>query len=362
VEIVRTARGEFIARDLGAEGKKGTRLDGDKFETLAAGWPAYRGDFTRPEAIRAGEAADMPRPIVHGWRLVDGSLLGQRFNGGRPSRVAGATRDLATEEYRVRLPRPYDATRAAGVVIWVDARPRADVPASLGEACDALGLIAAAPREAPNSRAVADRYQVALDALASVEANFLVDRRRVYVSGLSGGGQIATHLWACLPDTFTGAAPTVALASTRNVVVGTGQMWQGTIGKPAPAVLKQIAGHRCAAVTGSNDFNRNVVHEVAKTWLADGLEVRVFDFEGLGHEVATSAQFLEVLRWVDEPYRASRDAETARANDLLAGALTPAGTPAPGSHATLVEVTAAAPWSEPAWKAARALGAWPRAK
>jgi predicted esterase len=350
VEVARTVGGQFVARDLSAGPRiKATQLNKSKFERLALDWSRYRGAYRRPATIRAGDAVDVPTPFVHGWFLVDEGLLGERFNGGRRAEVAPAVRELARESFRLRLPRKYDGALAAGVLIWVDARPEADLPQELFAAADEGQFILACPRNAPNQRPVADRYQVALDALACVERSFLIDPRRVYVSGFSGGGQISTHLWACMPDVFTGAVPTVALASYQNVIVGPGKMWQGTIGKPTPGLLKQVGGHRCAAVTGNADFNHDIILEVAKLWTADGLAMRVFDYPGLGHEVPSADQMREAIAWVDEPYEAVRAAEVARASAILAGA-------GRADVERLIEATRVAPWSEPAWRACELLG------
>jgi hypothetical protein len=137
IEIVRSDADEFIARDTAAGPRvKATRLDAQRFASLALPWPRYRGLYRRPPDLKAGDVLDMPKPHAPGWFTVDHDLLGERFNGGRPSQVAPARRSLQTEALRLRIPRRYEGHLAAGIVIWVDAAPDADLHAQLHAACD----------------------------------------------------------------------------------------------------------------------------------------------------------------------------------------------------------------------------------
>jgi poly(3-hydroxybutyrate) depolymerase len=203
------------------------------------------------------------------------------------------------------------------------------------------------------------RYQLALDGLATVSERYLVDPRRVYAVGISGGGQISTHLWLCMPDLFTGAVPIVALASYENIPADMGKVWEATIAKPTPKQFNMAKAHRCAVMTGGKDFNEKIVHDAAKLLVRDGFKVQVYDYPDMGHEAPRAERFTEALKWVDEPYRALREKETKAAEDALARVAANTSWTGEARKAALVEVMKLGPWTPAAWKAAEMLGVSP---
>jgi hypothetical protein len=203
-----------------------------------------------------------------------------------------------------------------------------------------------------NSVHRSNRYQLVFDGLATVCERYLVDRRRVYVAGVSGGGKISTHLWACFPDVFTGSVPIVGLATYTSVPAGPGKVWPQDFGKPTPKLFRQIGGHRLGAMTGDEDFNQKPISETAKVLVRDGLEVRVFDYPGMGHTLPTAERFTEAIKWVDEPYTALRDAEEKAASGAFSKV---EGLTGMVREEALAEVTRAGPWTDAAWKAATML-------
>ena len=73
----------------------------------------------------------------------------------------------------------------------------------------------------------------------------------------------------------------------------------------------------------------------------------------------TPNRFTEALRWVDEPQREAAERARAKAADLLAAHAQRHGEGPPTTREarqSLVAITQAAPWTEPAWTAALWLG------
>lgn len=360
VEILREPSGRFVARDPDEPKQKAVRLVADKFAPIAAAWPAYRGDYTRPPGAKPATAGPLGVPLVPSPIIIDTGELHERILHGLATDVAGSERVLEKERFLCRLPKGNDPREAAGLIVWVDAGREAALHEPLHAACDELGLVLVGAVDTGNGRPRSDRYQLALDAAATVSNAVLIDRRRVYVAGISGGGKIATHLWAGYPEVFKGAVPIVGLATYRAVPAGPGKVWPEDFGRPAPKVLKMVQPNRCAAMTGEKDFNHDAIIATAKLLTADGLAVRVFDYPDMGHDLPMPERFADALRWVDEPARALRDKELADATALVTkAAIDPDKPPTPDQRVMLVEVTRLAPWSAPAWRAARALGAVP---
>ena len=355
VEILRDSVGMYYARaDDTPEGRV-TKLNNLKLASLAAGWSAYRGDFRSPEGVTPGTAAVLQPPYAPGLFYFDKETLGARMLGGRSTSLDPTKRMLNMNPLHVRLPKGHDPRRAHGVLVYIDPTPRSEARAFMNEAADELGLIIVAPEKIGNAVYAPDRWQGALDAVATVSSRVLVDPRRVYITGISGGGQISTHMCLCFPELFAGAVPIVALGSYENIPIGNGTMWQGTFGKPQRDIFTLAKQRRLCAITGGKDFNQRVVHEGARILTRDGINVRVNDFADMGHDAPTPARFAEALRWVDEPYRTRQTTDLAAADLLLQTTVENTALDGTARRAALTQVTRVAPWSPAAWKAVELL-------
>jgi hypothetical protein len=365
VDIFREPAGPYVALEELPNGAsagakpRGIRLNQDKFAKLLSSWPAYRGDFklpkTSPKPGEAGELTD----VTPGWFMLDKEIMGERFHGGQPTSLDIPERDLEAEPILVRLPKNYDPRTAYGVIVYIDPGEKASIYEPFHAAADEQGFIIVAAVHTGNGVHRVIRYQLALDGLTNVCERYLVDPRRVYASGVSGGGQITTHLWLCFPEIFTGAIPIVALASYENIPADLGQMWAATISKPIPKLLQLAKAHRCAAMTGGKDFNEKIVQDAVRILARDGFTMKVFDYPDMGHEVPKAERFAEALKWVDEPYRTVRERETKAADEALAKITANPSLTGEARKAALVEVTRVGPWTPAAWKAAEMLGVSP---
>jgi poly(3-hydroxybutyrate) depolymerase len=55
--------------------------------------------------------------------------------------------------------------------------------------------------------------QLTLDAIATACDRYVIDPNRIYVTGVSGGGKIASHTWACAPEIIDGVVAIVGVGS-----------------------------------------------------------------------------------------------------------------------------------------------------
>jgi acetyl esterase/lipase len=107
-------------------------------------------------------------------------------------------------------------------------------------------------------------------------------------------------------------------------------------------------------ITGGADFNHSEIVMASSQLKKDGVQIRVFDYEKLGHQMPSPDQFLEAITWADEPYQEIAKREDAAAKAMLERYIQKFGPGSPGddkARAELVKVTEAGPWSEAAWKA-----------
>ena len=357
--ILRTRDGGFVAAELGGDLPARGEMRKEPFAALLAGWSGYRGPMDSAAVKEPkGDVFELEHPYVAGRYTIDQRTMTDRMNGGHKVTIEGSTRDLDIEKFYVRLPRNYDPRNPAGLLVWVDASPYGRPPPPFNEALDSLGIVCIGAADSGNGRLVATRYQLALDAVATASSRFHVDPRRVYITGISGGGRVSSIMQGCFPEVFMGAVPIVGLCFYENVPTGTGHLWPAGYQRPKNDIFALLRQRRMAAMTGQKDFNQLEMQQATELYSRDHIPVKLFENSRMGHELPKPDAFREALAWVDEPYQQMRTAEESAAKAALELAIpkVPETGPIPEPvRKQLVKVTEAGPWTEPAWTAAELL-------
>lgn len=364
LELAQAQTGQFVMYELDGKGQRGREVvpKQDVIASLMTRWNMYEGSFGPGSE---GDAGPVPGKTVKlagayrpGWVAFDQGTLGRRLLAGGKTEIAGATRVLATQELFVRLPKAYSPRKPAGLVIWIDPGETGVIPQTYEPALDELNLIAVGAAGMGNAREMADRLQLAMDCLATAACRFHVDPARVYITGVSGGGRLASTLLACFPEQFTGAIPVVGVSCYENLPTGTGGFWAGGYRKPQGKLFSLFQKRPMAIITGDRDFNQPEIHRARDVFSRDRCTVKVFEWEDLGHALPSPDRLLMAVQWVDEPARAAEQRATAAAERAL-GSLREMHTRSPlaikALKAEVARITNMAPWSEPAWEAVELL-------
>ena len=365
VELLQGEGGTFLAMEMDIDPPSRAELRADALEELTRDWTPYRGAYTDDAcADPAGQVFEVPRPYVPGRFMMDLKTVGERFLRGRKTNLNATTRDLAQSKFWARLPggeSPYSPRRPAGLLVWVDARmgpEGGEPPAVFSPALDELGIICIGAADSGNDRYAVDRYQLALDAVATATRRWHIDPRRVYITGISGGGRVSSNMVGCFPDVFTGAVPIVGLNFYENVPLGTGQYVRAGYMQPQGALMRLLRSRPIAPITGPKDGNYNEITSATYLMNRAGLRVKLFEYEDMAHEMPTPERFQEALTWVDAAYQAQRRAEENAAAKAMAAyeSRRPGGPPPDdAARALLVRVTAEGPWTDDAWRAVELL-------
>lgn len=322
----------------------------------ATGAPWWRVGWT-PNLAEPGERITIEgSSAAASTTTLDAATVRRIFR----SRYPALTRRLADERFHLRIPNGHDASTPAGLIVWVSPTADGRPPPALDPASDELGLIAVGADRAGNDRTLTDRFQLILDAVETARRRHLIDDRRIYIAGLSGGGRVAAILQCTMPDLFAGAMPIVGLDSYHAAPTGSGgrnpTRWPASFGKPVPPVFRLAREHRIGAITGEMDVNHPEMIARARLMADDGLQVRLEIVPGMGHAMPDAARIAETLRWVDEPRREAVAAGVAEARRRLEDIPRYADAGDPEIRAALIGVIRAGPWSDPAWEAAERLG------
>ncbi len=297
--------------------------------------------------------------------LLDADEFSDRLYGGAPLRIAAVTRELANERLFVRMPndpKEKDADRPLrGLLVWINAGRGGGVPEVFTQAADELNLVIVGPENVGNDRSLADRMQVCLDAVATVEAAVPIDTSRVYVTGISGGGRVSSMLHICFPDVFAGSVPIVGVNCYTRISAGNGRGWPAHIDRPRGQLWGLLREQRIAPISGPPDFNHEQTAATVKRFVRDGLDARYFEYPDQEHTLPTSERFGEAIGWVDETWATRRDERTAEAERMVAsveGSLEQTGreTPSAAHRRRLEKALELAPWTDPGDRSRALLG------
>ena len=354
VEILELADGSVAARPLEAQVGAGVRLDRNAFDKLAARWPAYRGGFEAP-ADPLGRSFVMDPPYVKGSITMDKRTMRKRLYRRMPVVVQDADRDLARETLNARLPEGYEPRHPAGLLVWASPTPQGRIPAIFGPALDDLTIVCVGADHAGNERDVPGKFQLVFDAIATACRRYHIDDRRIYITGMSGGGKVSSILATCFSEVFRGAIPIVGFGSYTRLDGSWGEHRRPYFTKPERELLRLARQNRMALIGGPRDFNYHEMRERKRLLEADGfVSIRFFDYPDMAHQMPTTKRFAEALSWIDEPYRVGRAREAAAASALLAAYFE--GRDDPAAHTdddrrALDVVIDAGAWSHAAWRA-----------
>lgn len=119
--------------------------------------------------------------------------------------LEGQAVDVTEETWEVYVPKSFDPNRKYGLFVWIHAidngAPRKDWLAVFDE----LGFIFVGANNSGNTQDTIDRrIPLALHAVHNMQLLYPIDDRRVYVSGMSGGGRMSARLAVSFGDLFTG--------------------------------------------------------------------------------------------------------------------------------------------------------------
>jgi predicted esterase len=185
--------------------------------------------------------------------------------------------------FRVRVP-PGD--RAHGVLVFVKPVESGELPAGWAEVLDERDLLWIAADGFGNDVPTAQRVLAALMAVELAKRSARVDPARIYVSGMSGGGRVASQVAVRFPRRFTGAL----------YIVGA-DFWS----RSERPLLPFIQANRYVFLTGERDFNRREMRRVHTQYVdAGATRALLIDLPGFGHEYPAPADLARALEFLDE--------------------------------------------------------------
>jgi Esterase PHB depolymerase len=231
--------------------------------------------------------------------------------------------DVAKEKFRVIVPGSYRRDAAGwGLFVWVDASPEPNLPADWASVLAEKRLICVSAYNSGNARNLFDRCRLAIDAVSNMKHRFHLDPKRVYVSGASGGGRVASMLGVAYGDVFSGAFPMIGVNFYKPVSTGEpNKAWLPIYEPDADILAKTKASNRYVLLTGEKDFNRENTQRVYKDgFQAEGFRhVLYLEVPELGHSRPSGEWLDRGIHFLDsdpvkhEPKQARPERDDAKA-------------------------------------------------
>jgi predicted esterase len=182
--------------------------------------------------------------------------------------------------WQVYLP-ANDQAEIPGVLVYVSPMDTGDIDPRWREVLDQQNLIYISANDVGNEIPTIRRMVMANLAVKALAQRYVFDPGRVYVSGFSGGGKVASLLATQYPEVFTGAL----------YICGV-YFWK----EDQTPNLERVLKNRFVFLSGSRDFNRMQTRRIQKRYIEAGAEhTRLIIVPGMAHGHPDAAYLTEAL-------------------------------------------------------------------
>ena len=131
------------------------------------------------------------------------------------------------------VPETYTNDLTWGLLVWVSPGHEPGIPKDWPPILAKHKLLFVSPYNAGNDRNAAnrpagtiERFRLALDASYNMRLRYRISPKRIYASGFSGGGRVASMLGVAFSDVFTGTIPICGVNFYMTIPAGGDQVWE----------------------------------------------------------------------------------------------------------------------------------------
>jgi len=217
--------------------------------------------------------------------------------------------DITKETFSVYIPESYDGSQAFGLIVWISAGDKGSPRDSYLPVLDKLQLLWIGANDIGNNRYTPDRMALTLDGLHNILQRYHVDPERIYVSGLSGGGRVASHLAIIYPELFAGGFYIIGCDYRENLPSDVeGQYWPGFWPFSNDTLVEIGHSNRYTLLTGSHDFNQSGTEKVWQAYHSEGKKwIAYVEVPEMDHRYPNAHWYHIGLTALDRPLRLMND-------------------------------------------------------
>ena len=208
-----------------------------------------------------------------------------------------------TARFFIHVPSDYNGANWYGLIVWTDAAETVNgMPPGWANVLDSRRLLFIAAEDAGNNHYNSGRLGLAVMAALEMTEPYRIDGSRIYAAGYSGGARISGMLGFYQPDVFDGTIQNCGTDFYRQVPTVNATNWTSTTGQPygvpkaTPGEIDRARKVRFVLITGSGDFRHGKILDIYNGGFArGGFQVKLFDVDGMGHDVAGPSILSEAL-------------------------------------------------------------------
>lgn len=206
--------------------------------------------------------------------------------GADSARNAG--KSIAPDEaitWDIYVPENYQVEKPAGLMVYISPTSSGALPRGWKSVMDERNMIWIAAKDSGNRALVSRRAVFAIVAPTLAGRHYTIDRERIYLSGLSGGGKMASMVATDFAQLFKGAIYNCGV-----------DFWD----EHPPGRFELIKQNHYVFVTGTLDQAREPTKKVYRQYRKAGVEnSKLMVIQGMTHRNPGRYDFDEALQYLD---------------------------------------------------------------
>lgn len=199
------------------------------------------------------------------------------------------THFIAADEaisWSIYVPESYDPDRPAGLIVYISPMQKGWMPRHWREVIDEKNLIWIGADNSGNDTVDARRMVLAVVAKDVIGRDYNIDPNRIYLSGFSGGGKVASMVAIDFANVFKGA-----------LYVGGADFWT----REPPDFLARLNSNRYVFLAGSDDFNLKLTKRTYRKYGQSGLQnLKLMVIPRMGHTTPGKKDFRIAVEFLDQ--------------------------------------------------------------
>ncbi len=189
-------------------------------------------------------------------------------------------------EWEIYVAENYHSDRPAGILIYISPTQKGDIPPQWKSLLAEQNLIWIGANKSGNRVQVQRRMAYALTAPAVINKSYQVDTERIYLSGFSGGGRVASMVAVEFPHIFKGAIFNCGA-----------EYW----GDDEPGMLGLIKTNRYVFLTGTYDDALEQTKKAYRGFQSAGVEhSKLMIIRNMSHSNPKRRDFKKAIEYLDQ--------------------------------------------------------------
>ena len=189
--------------------------------------------------------------------------------------------------WEIYVPETYDPNRPAGLITYISPTRSGMVNEYWKNVLREKNLIWIGANKSGNPQPLMTRAIYAILGTELMRGDYALDDRRLYVSGFSGGGRMASWMMSHFSHLYTGGLYLCGVNVWEDEVVG--------------AKLDRMRERGHVFLTGTRDFNYEDTRNVLRFFREGGVRhTKFMAIDGMGHALPDSGALSQAIQYLDQ--------------------------------------------------------------